>query len=120
VLRAVAHGDADGRTSTAALEEVWYLESHARAGVAPGLTERAHAVFAPLLAVTDEAFGRALALEAPGVGTNDRLHAATCLEHGIDVILSGDAGFDAVEGIRRVDPLDPLDAQGVAELLVRN
>jgi hypothetical protein len=30
---------------------------------------------------------------------------------------TADAGFDAVEEIRRVDP---LDAQGVTELLVRN
>ncbi len=116
VLRAVARGDADGRTSTAALEEVWYLERRARARALPGITGRAYAALAPLLAVTDDAFRRALALDAPGVGTNDRLHAATCLEHDIDVILSADAGFDAVEGIRRVDP---LDEHGVAELLVR-
>lgn len=115
VLRAIVRGEADGRTSTAALEEVWYLEWRARAGALPGLTERAYVAFAPLLAVTDETFRRALAIDAPEVSTNDRLHAATCLEHGIEVILSADAGFDAVEGIRRVDP---LDQRAVGELLV--
>lgn len=117
VLGAIAHGDADGRTSTAALEEVWYLEWRARAGALPGLTERAYAAFAPLLPVTDEIFARALALDATSVGTNDRLHAATCLEYSIEVILSADAGFDAVEGVRRVDPLDEAS---VAELLARS
>ncbi len=114
VLLAIARGEADGRTSTAALEEVWHVEWRERAGTLPGITQRAYAAFAPLLAVTDEIFARALALDATGVGTNDRLHAATCLHHGIEMIMSADAGFDAVEGIRRVDP---LDQEGVGELL---
>jgi len=114
VIRAIARGHADGRASTAVLEEVWHLEWRARAGALPGLTELAYAAFAPLLAVTDEIFARALALDATSVGTNDRLHAATCLENGIEVILSADAGFDAVEGIRRVNP---LDHEGLGELL---
>lgn len=114
VIRAIARGHADGRASTAVLEEVWHLEWRARAGALPGLTELAYAAFAPLLAVTDETFARALALDATSVGTNDRLHAATCLENGIEVILSADAGFDAVEGIRRVNP---LDHEGLGELL---
>ena len=114
VIRAIARGHADGRTSTAVLEEVWYLEWRARAGALPGLTELAYAAFAPLLAVTDETFARALALDGPSIGTNDRLHAATCLENGIEVIVSADAGFDAVKGVRRVNP---LDHEGLGELL---
>lgn len=115
VLRAIARGQADGRTSTAALEEVWHIESSARAAaVPPGVTVRAYAAFTPLLAITDEIFARALTLDANGIGTNDRLHVATCLEHGIEVILSADSDFDAIEGIRRVDP---LDGESVGELL---
>ena len=64
-------------------------------------------MFAPVLAVTDEIFGRALALAAPGnLGANDRVHAATCLVMDIPVIVTADVGFDDVTGIRRVDPLD--------------
>ncbi|HEX9122045.1 MAG TPA: PIN domain-containing protein [Actinomycetota bacterium] len=55
---------------------------------------------------TDEAFRAALALRAPRLGPADRLHAATCLTQGIEVIVSADAGFDGVRGLRRVDPLD--------------
>ena len=114
ILRAVADGEADGRTSTATLEEVWHIERSGRAGPIEGLTERTYTLLAPLLPVTDGAFRRALALEVPSVGTNDRLHAATCFEHGIEAIVTADADFNSLSGIRRVDP---LDRPAVRELL---
>ncbi len=104
-IRAIARGDGLGRTSTAALEEVWFTEWRGQAGNLDGLTARAHAVMAPLLPVTDDIFRRALALDAPSAGTNDRLHAATCLANDIEVILSADTDFDDIPGVRRVDPL---------------
>ncbi|MFN8159950.1 MAG: type II toxin-antitoxin system VapC family toxin [Solirubrobacterales bacterium] len=114
VLDAIAAGEADGRTSTAVLEEVWHIERSGRAGAIEGLTERTYALFTPLLPVTDEAVGHALTVTAPRLGTNDRLHVGTCLAHGIEVLLSADQGFDEVRGIRRVDP---LDARGRRRLL---
>lgn len=107
ILAAVAEGEADGKTSTAALEEVWYLEWSGRVGAVNGLTRDAHALFAPLLPVGDDAFRLALELDVPSLGPNDRLHVATCDLAQIDVIVSADQGFDAVDGLRRVDPLDP-------------
>ena len=106
ILEAIARGDVAGRTSTAGLEEVWYIELTGRAGDLAGLTERAYAIFAPLLPVTDEVFRLALSLDAQGIGANDRVHVATCMAHGIDLIVSADSGFDRVRGVRRVDPLD--------------
>lgn len=106
LLEAVADGRADGRTSTACLEEVWCLETTGRVAGLDGLTARAYTVLTPLLAVTDDAFRRALHMKAAGVGTNDRLHAATCLALGIETIVSADAAFDSVTGLRRVDPRD--------------
>ena len=41
ILQAVANGDADGRTSPAVLEEVWYVERSGRAGPLDGLAARA-------------------------------------------------------------------------------
>jgi predicted nucleic acid-binding protein len=105
VLAAIAAG-AEGRTSTAVLEEVWHLELSGRAGDLDGLTARAYAALGPLLPVSDESFRRALGLDAPELGTNDRVHVATCLTYGIDLVLSADQGFDSVPEIRRVDPLD--------------
>jgi len=105
-LEAVAAGEADGRTSTAVLEEVWHIERSGRIGDVDGLADRAYAVFTPLLAVTDEAFRTALELDAGTLGTNVRLHAATCVANGIGEILSADRGFEEVHSIRRTDPLD--------------
>lgn len=105
VLRAVAEG-ADGRTSPGALEEVWYVERSGRAGRLEGLARHAYTIFTPLLAVGDEVFRVALDLRAPRLGPADLMHAATCLVHGIEVILTADAAFEGVRELRRVDPLD--------------
>ncbi|MGH7910715.1 MAG: type II toxin-antitoxin system VapC family toxin [Candidatus Dormibacteraceae bacterium] len=106
IIEAIADGGVEGRTSTACLEEVWHLERSGRSGPLAGLTKRVYRTFTPLLPVTDATFARALSIEAPKLGTNDRLHVATCLEHGIHVICTGDAEFDGVSEIRRVDPRD--------------
>jgi len=106
ILDAIARGRVDGRTSTAVLEEVWHLELTGKAGSISGLTERAYSTFAPLLAVTDEIFQRALRSDDTRLGANDRVHVATALANDIDVIVSADASFDGVRGLRRVDPFD--------------
>ena len=114
ILLAVASGVAEGYTSTAVMEEVWHLELSGKAGPLAGLTRRAHAVFSPLLPVTDEAFQSAMAMRGVNVGANDRLHAATCAVNDIGAICTADAGFDGISGLRRVDP---LDRSAVQELL---
>ena len=114
ILEAILRGSADGRTSTAALEEVWFIELSGRAGLLDGLTERAYTMFSPLLPVTDEAFRVALSVAASQIGANDRLHVGTCIVHGIDILVSADTGFDRVQGIRRIDP---LDHEALAEVL---
>lgn len=106
VLEAVARGEAQGRTSTAVLEEVWHIERSGKAGNLDGLVKRSLTLMTPLLGVDEDALRIALALDAHGLGTNDRLHVGTCKAHAIDVILSAGRGFDAIRGIRRVDPLD--------------
>jgi len=106
VLEAIGAGHADGRTSSAVLEEAWYVERSGRLGELAGLAAHAYRIFTPLLSVTDDAFRLALAVRAPALGPADLVHAGTCLANEIDVVLSADAGFDAVRGLRRVDPLD--------------
>ena len=105
VLSAVLAG-AHGRTSVTVLEEVWHIERSGRLGRLDGIAERAYRLLTPLLPVDDEAFARALEVDAPQLGANDRLHVGTCLVHGIGSIVTADRGFDGVRGIRRVDPLD--------------
>jgi predicted nucleic acid-binding protein len=105
-LMAAIMDGADGRTSSAVLEEVWHLERSGRMGDLKGIAADAYRAFTPLLSVTDEVFARALAVEEPRLGTADRLHVGTCLAHGIDTIVTADRGFDGVRGVRRIDPLD--------------
>jgi predicted nucleic acid-binding protein len=107
VLTAVATGAAEGRTSPAVLEEVWHVAERRYQGRLDGLVERAVAIFSPLLPVTEEALVRALAIDAPSLGANDKLHAGTCAAEGIGVVLTADAAFDGVPGLQRVDPFDP-------------
>jgi predicted nucleic acid-binding protein len=106
LIRAIAAGQADGRTSVSVVEEAWHLELSGRAGPLAGLSRRAYEVFTPLLPVRDETMARALALDVQVLGANDRIHLATCLENGIDTIVTADADFDQAGGIRRIDPLD--------------
>lgn len=113
VLRAIGRG-ADGRTSAVVLEEVWHLQRSGRLGDLGSIAEDAFELLSPLLAVTDEAFAHALALDDVTIGTADRLHVGTCVAHDIGTILTADRAFDAVRGLRRVDP---LDARAVRRLL---
>jgi predicted nucleic acid-binding protein len=106
ILRGIASGTAEGKTSPAVMEELWFLELSARLGDLRGLTRRSYDVLSPLLPVTDEIFLAALSIRASNLGANDRVHAATCLVNGISTIVSADSGFDGITGLRRVDPLD--------------
>jgi predicted nucleic acid-binding protein len=106
LLMAVAAGRVEGRISTAILEEAWHIERSGRAGPLDGLAGRTYQLFTPLLPVTDETVRLALALDAPSLGANDRIHLATCRLHGIPTIVSADAGFERIAGLRRVDPGD--------------
>jgi len=116
VIDAISDARAAGVTNAAVIEEVWHLEL---SGQVPGLTGQAraaHQVLRPLLTIDDEVLEIAFALELPGdatLGANDRVHAATCIRHGITDIVSADRGFDAVRELHRIDP---LDAQALADL----
>jgi predicted nucleic acid-binding protein len=106
ILHTISEGHTGGRTSTAVLEEVWHVELSGKAGNISGLAENAYTLFAPLLAIDHEIVGAALSLSSAALGANDRIHAATCVLNDIDTIVTADADFDDVRGIRRVDPLD--------------
>ncbi|MFI5291517.1 MAG: type II toxin-antitoxin system VapC family toxin [Candidatus Limnocylindrales bacterium] len=65
-------------------------------------------IFAPVLPVTHAVMRRvpALVTQYPKLGARDLIHVATCQHEGIDEIISPDRGFDAVAGLRRIDPVD--------------
>lgn len=116
LIRGVSERRANGIVSTAVLEEVWHLELGGRIAGLDGVTSDYYDAFAPLISITDIIFRRALELDAPALGSNDRIHAATCLESDIKTIVTADAAFDTVRELKRVDP---LDQRAVARLLTR-
>jgi len=65
-----------------------------------------YTAFTPLLPVTDATFLLTLSLDMRALGANKRIHAATCLENSIELVVTADAAFDHVSGLRRIDPLD--------------
>lgn len=99
-------GRVDGATSSSVLEEVMHVELRTTALDLRGVAGLAYAMFTPLLPVTDEVMKAALELGTPALGSNDRVHVATCRLNEIEVIVSADRAFDSVTGLRRVDPLD--------------
>lgn len=105
-MHGLASGRMEGRTSVAVLEETWHLELRGRPSGLDGTTMDAYLLFTPLLAVTDAILRDALTIDANSLGSNDRVHVATCAANGIDAILSADQAFDGVPGLRRIDPLD--------------
>ncbi len=54
-----------------------------------------------ILPLTSEIFERARMLKKPK-DFEDRIHLATMLEHGIEIILSNDKDFDEIPKIRRI------------------
>ncbi len=104
ILAAIGHDEADAQISTAVLEELWHLELTGRLGAIEGLTAAAHELFTPVLPITDDVLTRALALPEVGIGAKDRIHVATCLENGIERIVTADRGFDTVGDLQRIDP----------------
>lgn len=93
------------------VEVLQELVHHRRRRGDPEATSRGRQAAAICLAVHDltsedmlVAFG--LMDRHPELPTRDALHAAVALQRGMEVVVSADADFDMVLGLRRVDPLD--------------
>ena len=113
VLKAIAGGEAEGRTSPAVLEEVWHISRRDFEGGLDSVIGKALTIFSPLLPVTEDALAHALAMPDSRLDTNDRLHIGTCAAHKIDAVLTADRAFDGIRGIRRVDPFDTAAVEGM-------
>ncbi|MGQ0467239.1 MAG: type II toxin-antitoxin system VapC family toxin [Sporichthyaceae bacterium] len=57
---------------------------------------------------SDLAQALSLVEQHPELGMRDAVHAATAMRREIGLIVSPDRGFDAVDGLERLDPADAL------------
>ena len=107
ILRRVADGELDAETSVEVIQEIVHrFMALRRPEQGASIVRDALDLFAPVLPVTHAVMRRMPELlEAhPTLAARDLVHVATCLQEGIRDIVSPDRGFDAVPGIRRIDP----------------
>jgi predicted nucleic acid-binding protein len=109
LLRAIVAGEIEGATSAEVVQEILhrFTASGARA-IGAAMAEATLDIFAPVLPITEGVMRRmpALVLEYPAMAARDLVHVATCREAGIDLIVSPDRGFDTIDGLARIDPVD--------------
>jgi uncharacterized protein len=107
VLRQVADGELDAVTSAEVIQEILHRYTRiGRADVGAALARASLDLLAPVLPLTHAVMRRLpdLVEHYPHHAARDLVHVATCMHEGITDILSPDRGFDAVEGIHRIDP----------------
>jgi predicted nucleic acid-binding protein len=98
----------DATTSAEVVQEILHRYiSIRRAEVGLAIARDVLKAFRPVLPITDGVARRLpdLAERYPSLASRDLVHVATCVEVGIDTIISPDRGFDLVQEVRRVDPV---------------
>lgn len=116
LIAAVSDRRVEATTTAEAIQEFVHVRARRRGRPdAVGLGNDYAELLAPLLPVTREHLQRGLALfeHAERLGAFDAVLAATASAAGAEALVSADAAFSAVEGLRHVTP----DAAGVASLL---
>lgn len=107
VLRQIAKGELDATTSVEVIQEIFHrFRALRRLAQGTEIATDALDLFAPVLPVTHAVMRRVpeLARRYPALAARDLVHVATCQHEGIKEIVSPDRRFDAVEGLRRLDP----------------
>lgn len=109
VIDRAANGEIDAVTSAEVVQEILHrftLQRRHRLG--HDIARHTLDVFAPVLPVTHAVMERTadLALRYTSLPARDLVHVATCLEVGIDAIVTTDADFDAVREVNRIAPAD--------------
>ena len=109
ILKRVADRQLDATTSAEVVQEVLHRFVALRRQVeGVRIAREALELFKPVLPLTDPIVRRVpdLVRQYPALSARDLVHVATCLEEGIDTIISPDRGFDEVAEIKRLDPVE--------------
>jgi hypothetical protein len=109
VLARVAAGSLSATTSAEVVQEVLHrYRAIGRGAGGIAMAREILAAFQPVLSISDGVVRRLpdLAERYQVLSARDLIHAATCIEHGIGVIITPDRGFDEVGEIKRLDPFE--------------
>lgn len=118
ILARIAFGTLDGVTDVEVFQEILYRYYYIGK---QALGRRIFADFRTIMdtvlsvCATDVFLAHALMGQYPQVPPRDLLHAAVMKNNGLGAILSADRDFDAIEGIKRLDPMDWLATETEAE-----
>jgi predicted nucleic acid-binding protein len=107
ILQRAKDGQIAATTSAEVIQEIVHrYMAIKRQRVGASMAREVLDAFRPVLPITDPVVRRLpeLVERYPGLSARDLLHIATCLEEGIDGIISPDAVFDSVSEIRRIPP----------------
>ncbi|MGH9368158.1 MAG: type II toxin-antitoxin system VapC family toxin, partial [Thermoanaerobaculia bacterium] len=107
VLRRVAEGSLEATINSEVVQEILYLlAGRGRRGDGVVLARHVAALFPDLLPVTrEDVLGACdLVQRYPKLSVRDAIHAASMLRNGLKRVISVDADFDQIRGIRRIEP----------------
>ncbi len=108
VLRGVLDRRIDAVTSAEVVQEVLHRYLSIRqVTIGMGAARDILVAFGPVMPVTHDVMARVPDLAdryADRLAARDLVHLASCIEAGIDRIVTTDRGFDHVTEVRRVDP----------------
>ncbi|MEJ7797154.1 MAG: type II toxin-antitoxin system VapC family toxin [Solirubrobacteraceae bacterium] len=111
VLEQVGDGSLDAVTSTEVVQEILRRFGRGRRDIGQRMARGVLDLFDDLIPIDRPAILATVSLfaEHPQLSARDALHVATCVNRAIGEIVSVDGGFDAVAGVRRVDPAEFAD-----------
>jgi predicted nucleic acid-binding protein len=116
LIAAIADGRIEATTTVEAIQEFTHVRAQRRPrSDAAALAGDYADLLSPLISASTDHLLRGLKLfeQAPQLGAFDAVLAAIALDAGADALVSVDAAFSAVTGLRHVVP----DTAGVASLL---
>jgi predicted nucleic acid-binding protein len=107
ILRAVADGALEATTSAEVVQEILHrFVAIRRTDLGVAMARHVLDAFEPVLPLSHAIMRRVpdLVERYPSLSARDVVHVATCVEEGIGVIVSPDAGLDRVAEVHRLDP----------------
>lgn len=108
-LEVVARGEVPAVTSVEVVQEVLHrYTALGRRALAVDVAQAFMEVVSDVLPMTRDDLAAALEIHIahPMLQTRDVIHVTSMSRHGLTIIVSADQHFDAVHGIRRVDPTE--------------